>query len=280
MTGFNIPAGGTGFENGPAVFHGGTAQNPGVQFYSARVGLYAPGNDTLSMRILGAEILGFSAAGITVPGTLAVTGAVVFASLTAADITGIDSSLDITGLFGGSGTGGGVFVTGGGSTGANGGVLTLAGGGVIGSGAGGITNLKGGTSTGGAAGDVQINGNANIIFATYFFTGTPAATDQAFFLATRAMVVKSISQVHSVAAGGTSTLTVIKDTTTAAPGAGTVLQTGSFNLNATANTVQTGTLAASAATLTLAAGDRLSVKYANAIQASAGIVVTVGLMPA
>jgi hypothetical protein len=75
-------------------------------------------------------------------------------------------------------------------------------------------------------------------------------------------------------------MTVIKDTGTAAPGAGTSLhQSGSFNLNATANTVQTATVSTTVATLTMAAGDRLAVKFANAIQASVGIVVTVGMVP-
>lgn len=117
---------------------------------------------------------------------------------------------------------------------------------------------------------------ANNSFASYYFTGTPAATDQVFYVATRAVKILGITEVHAVAAGGTSTLTVIKDTGTSAPGTGTVVQSGSFNLNATANTVQPATLAA-AATVTLASGDRLAVKWANAIQSTAGLVVTVQL---
>jgi hypothetical protein len=129
-------------------------------------------------------------------------------------------------------------------------------------------------------GEVKLNGDANLITATYYFTGTPAATDQVFFVAPRACRIQSIRQVHSVAAGGTSTLTVIKDSGTSAPGTGTVVQTGSFNLNATANTVQTATLSSTVATITLAAGDRLAVKFANAIQSTAGLVVTVGMSAA
>ena len=73
-------------------------------------------------------------------------------------------------------------------------------------------------------------------------------------------------------------MTIIKDTGTAAPGAGTSLhQSGTFGLNATANTVQSATVSTTVATVSLAAGDRLSVLFANAIQSSAGIVVTVGL---
>jgi hypothetical protein len=50
-------------------------------------------------------------------------------------------------------------------------------------------------------------------------------------------------------------------------------------LNATANTVQAGTLTSTTADLQLAAGDRLSIDFANAIQSTAGLVVTVQLKP-
>lgn len=108
------------------------------------------------------------------------------------------------------------------------------------------------------------------------------ATDAAFFVATRPYIVVSVSEVHAVAAGGASVVQLVKDTGTAAPGAGTDLLTNNtntgFNLNATANTVQVGTLVA-VATRTLAAGDRLSYDFAQAIQSSAGIVITVCLAP-
>lgn len=118
-----------------------------------------------------------------------------------------------------------------------------------------------------------------LAYASYFFTGTPAATDQAFFVAPYPCRVVAISEVHGVAAGGTSTLQVVKDTGTAAPGAGTDLLSAAFDLNGTANTVQEGALSATAADLVLAAGDRLSVDFAHAIQSSAGVVVTVALAP-
>lgn len=111
-------------------------------------------------------------------------------------------------------------------------------------------------------------------------TITPAAAvDAAFYIAPRAMLVTSARQIHSVAAGGTSVLQITKDTGTNAPGAGTDLLSAGFNLNATANTVQVGALIATAATKTLAAGDRLSIDFADAIQSSAGIVVTVCMSP-
>ncbi len=126
--------------------------------------------------------------------------------------------------------------------------------------------------------------NHGTIAATYYFTGATAAApttavDQVFFIATRSMRVIACSEVHSVAAGGTSTLQVVKDTSTDAPGAGTDLLSTAFNLAATANTVQVGALTATVASVTLAAGDRLAVDFANAIQASVGVVVTCMLAP-
>lgn len=118
---------------------------------------------------------------------------------------------------------------------------------------------------------------------SYYFTGTPAATDQVFFIANRALRVVSVSEVHAVAAGGASVLQVTKDTGTSAPGAGTDLLTNNtntgFDLNGTANTVQSGTLVATAGVTTLAAGDRLAVDFANAIQSSSGVVVTACMAP-
>lgn len=116
---------------------------------------------------------------------------------------------------------------------------------------------------------------------TFHGQTTEAATDRAIFVATRAYKVIAVSEVHAVAAGGASVLQLVKDTGTTAPGAGTDLLTNNtntgFDLNATANTVQVGTLVTTAATVTLAAGDRLSLDWANAIQSTAGLLVTVSL---
>lgn len=110
---------------------------------------------------------------------------------------------------------------------------------------------------------------------------TEAATDRVIFLANAAYQVVAIRQIHSVAAGGASKLQVTKDTGTTAPGAGTDLLTNNtntgFDLNATANTVQVGTLTATTADLQLAAGDRLSIDFADTIQSTAGLVVAVSL---
>lgn len=152
-------------------------------------------------------------------------------------------------------------------------------------GPGAIDNMAIGATTPstGAFTSLTVNGNAGTTCASYYFTGTPAATDQVFFLATRPFLIISISEVHAVAAGGASKLQVTKDTSTNAPGAGTDLLTNNtntgFDLAATANTPQVGTLVAAAATKTLAAGDRLAVDFADAIQSSAGVVVTACMQP-
>lgn len=125
----------------------------------------------------------------------------------------------------------------------------------------------------------SIKSGDGVTCATYAPSGTPAATDAVFFIATRAYNIVSISAVFSVTAGGASKLQVTLDTGTNAPGAGTDILTNNtntgFDLAATANTVQVGTFAATA----LAAGDRLAVDYANAIQSTAGMVVTACLSP-
>ena len=125
----------------------------------------------------------------------------------------------------------------------------------------------------------QTQRGGNVDTATYYFTGTPAATNQTFFVAPHAYRIIGLNEIHSVAAGGTSTLTVEKITGVTAPGSGTTTMTGSFNLNATANTFQTATLTATGANALLAAGDRLGVVFANAIQSSAGVNVSVLLLP-
>jgi hypothetical protein len=105
------------------------------------------------------------------------------------------------------------------------------------------------------------------------------ATDRVFFLATRPYYIRAISQIHGVAAGGASALQVTKDTSTNAPGAGTDLLTTAFDLNATANTVQNGAIVTTAGVRKLAVGDRLSIDFAQAIQSTAGLHVSVELQP-
>jgi len=191
----------------------------------------------------------------------------------------------VGGTPGATGVGGAVTITGGSAAAGVGGAITLTAGASAGStNSGAVINLAPGAAVStGIPGTVQIAGNDSLVCATYNPSGTPAATDAVFFIANRSYLVVSAREVHSVAAGGASALQLVKDTSTNAPGAGTDLLTNNtntgFDLNGTANTVQTGTLTATVATKTLAAGDRLSVDYANTIQSSAGVVVTACMAP-
>lgn len=109
----------------------------------------------------------------------------------------------------------------------------------------------------------------------YIGQTTEAATDRQIFVAPIACSIVAVSEVHAVAAGGASVLQLTKETGTTAPGGGTDILTNNtntgFDLAATAQTVQVGTFAATS----LAIGDRLSLDWANAIQSSAGILVTI-----
>ncbi len=109
--------------------------------------------------------------------------------------------------------------------------------------------------------------------------------DQSFYLAQRDVIVTAASAVVSTKGtnGSAVNVQVVKDTSTNAPGAGTDILTNNtnagFNLKNTINTVETGTLTATAATLRLAPGDRLSVDFAGTLTAVAGVIVVVVLQP-
>lgn len=109
--------------------------------------------------------------------------------------------------------------------------------------------------------------------------------DQLFFLADRAYKVKHISWVQATAASdaGTVFIQVKKASGTTAIASGQALLTNNtnsgFDVEATANTVQVGTLTATAADLLLAAGDRLGLDITGTPTSGAGCVCTVVLEP-
>lgn len=132
-------------------------------------------------------------------------------------------------------------------------------------------------------GNLAVSGTSNFtglvsgqyISVNYIGQTTEAATDRALFVAPIACTLVAASESHGVAAGGASALQLVKDTGTAAPGTGTDILTNNtnagFDLNATANTPQVGTFAATS----FAVGDRLSMDFAQAIQSTAGLVITI-----
>lgn len=118
------------------------------------------------------------------------------------------------------------------------------------------------------------------ITVTYRQSANGSLVDETFFIADRAYQVMAIREVHATAGNdaGAVAAQITKDTGTAAPGAGTDLLTSTgFNMKATANTVQAGTLVGTAATLLLAAGDRLAIDFNGTLTSLAGVVVTVVL---
>lgn len=83
----------------------------------------------------------------------------------------------------------------------------------------------------------------------------------------------AVTEVHAVAGsdGGAVTLQVTKDVSTDAPGAGTDLLSTALNLKSTANTPVDGALVTTTATVTFAAGNRLSIDFAGTLTALQGV---------
>jgi hypothetical protein len=112
------------------------------------------------------------------------------------------------------------------------------------------------------------------------------AVDQYVFIADGAYVVERVDYIHATAGsdGSAVNLQVKKCTSTQAPDAGSNLLTNNtnagFNCKGTAATVQNGTLTGTAATKTLAAGNRLSLDFTGTTTALAGVAVTITLRPA
>ncbi|HZO57458.1 MAG TPA: hypothetical protein VFB63_32400 [Bryobacteraceae bacterium] len=89
--------------------------------------------------------------------------------------------------------------------------------------------------------------------------------------------IVSITEIHTTAGNDAGAVTghVTKDVSGVAPGAGTSVMSGTFDLKGTANTKQTATLASSSATLEFVAGDRLSFKLTGTPTTAAGICLEV-----
>lgn len=194
--------------------------------------------------------------------------------------TGAGGAITITSGAGGatSGAAGAIAIAVGSATSGNGSAITItAGNGAGGTNSGGNLNLVAGAAVStGTPGEVQVNGDANLILISEALTATDAT--RTVFVATRACRVKSIKEVHATASSS-GTLQLEKCTGTTAPGSGTTLLTGTMSLAGTANTVVSGTLIATVASLTLAAGDRLSIVIAGTMTSLVGGRVTIGICP-
>jgi hypothetical protein len=99
-----------------------------------------------------------------------------------------------------------------------------------------------------------------------------------FFVADRPYQVISVQEIHAVAGtGGACTLDITKDTGTTAPAGGSSVLNGStFNLQGTANTLQT-ILGVATGVAQLAVGDRLAFKLTGTPTSMTNVTVTVQL---
>lgn len=185
---------------------------------------------------------------------------------------------------GATGNGGAISLTAGAaaSTNGTGGAVTLTGGVGTGTGNGGAINLvPGAGGASGITGEVQINGSSDGAEVPSWLQAqgaAPSAGSFVVFIAPRAVRIKSFKAVFATASTS-GTVTATKDTGTTAPGGGTAILTGTVSLAGTANTVVSGTLVATAATLQLAAGDRLSLTLAGTLTNLAGACIQIGVTP-
>lgn len=115
---------------------------------------------------------------------------------------------------------------------------------------------------------------------------------QHFFIAPFAMEITAASCIFATADGATNTGFITHETGAQAPGTGATIMNGTFNLNATAATVQNATLwlefpsavgntqtAKYSQVIRMAAGDRLSFKIASAVTSLAGLVISIAATP-
>jgi hypothetical protein len=113
--------------------------------------------------------------------------------------------------------------------------------------------------------------------AVYAINANASLASQGFFLANRDAVISSVQMIWSAAAtdAGTVTIDVTHETGTTAPGSGSSILGAAQSAKTTANTVVAPALTGTASRLSLAAGDRLSVKFTGTLTALAGVVVVV-----
>lgn len=107
---------------------------------------------------------------------------------------------------------------------------------------------------------------------------------QSFFIANRAWgnILNVSMRWQTLSSVSGLKLTVTKDTSTTAPGGGTSILTDNTNagplVTQTANTTYVGTMSATAATIRMAAGDRLAIEFSGGtLTALTGLVVTVSI---
>jgi hypothetical protein len=120
-------------------------------------------------------------------------------------------------------------------------------------------------------------------FACFYKLPAAEIVDQHFHLAMYPQQIKSILYAHMTLGSDSSAVTAIveKCTSTTAAGSGTTVQGAgaSFNCKGTINTVQVGTLAATADLYRVGPGDRLALNVSGVTTALTGVVIVVTFDP-
>jgi hypothetical protein len=111
--------------------------------------------------------------------------------------------------------------------------------------------------------------------AIYSMLANVSLANQSFFLANRDMKLVGVNILYDVKGSdaGAVTIDLFHDTGTNAPDAGTSVLAAPISVKQTARTVYSAALAASAATLSFAASDRLSIKFNGVLTGLSGVCV-------
>lgn len=113
------------------------------------------------------------------------------------------------------------------------------------------------------------------VLAQFYQNAAGAVATSVLFIAPFACVLAAIEYSWGIAAGATSTLTLTKDPSLTAAGAGTTVLATAIDANTTADTSAAASLSVTAADLAFAVGDKLSIKVASgSASATAKLIVT------
>lgn len=119
---------------------------------------------------------------------------------------------------------------------------------------------------------------AEVELAQVFWRANGDIATQSFFQANRDMVITGVWAIYGTAFATSTTINVMKDTGTTAAGGGTSVLAAAMAADGTINTVLTPALTATASVLSMAAGDRLSLKF-SATTTGALLCVVVTFAP-
>ena len=117
---------------------------------------------------------------------------------------------------------------------------------------------------------IRFNMNANASLA-----------DQCMWISDGTYEVLGAFEVHAVAGNDAAavTLNITKDTSGVVPGAGVNVLSSTFDMKATANTVQTLGPSTTPSAISIVAGDRLSLNFTGTLTTLSGVVVELRLAP-